>query len=215
MSSARFSSSNGVTYPYPASRTWRLGLPVLLLGLALGYKLSSEITGTTSGSLLVGLGLIILIAFYMIWFGGTLIIGAARRSIGMTVTLDGISVATIFGTRWADWSCLGPFVEGSFNAGKQGILPCVTAPVVGPDVSKNLLHKHTFLIANVFGVPNHRLVEDLNTARAGVKLPATYRALSVVGGLRQYLKRLSPTKAILSVIGIALFCSNLYRILTH
>jgi hypothetical protein len=212
---SRFKSPNGVTYPYPASRTWGIGLPLLLLGLGFSYKILSITIAFKDGVLIPALSIIMLMSAFIIWMGAASVIGALRRSIGVTVTSEGVSSTTIFGTRWAEWSSLGSFTEGTFNGGRQGVLPCVNAPIIGLGASKGLRRKKTFLIVDVFGIPASDLAAEINAARPGSDTlapdAAAARSSRIVAGPR----RLSVRTVIVTGIAIVVFCLQFYRLLTN
>lgn len=93
---------------------------MLLVGLGFGYKLLSLKIGFTNGVVIAAVAFAMLMAPFMIWLGAASIIGAVRRSTGVTVTSEGIASTSIFGTSWAEWSSLGSFTEGTLQVGPCG-----------------------------------------------------------------------------------------------
>jgi len=62
------------------------------------------------------------------------------------VTATRITVTSILGTRWADWSSLEPFGVDTVHVPRRMGRVMATARIIGTDVSKNLLSQFYFNI---------------------------------------------------------------------
>ena len=99
--------------------------------------------------------------------GVLLCIGARRGTAGVTLTKRGIRLtSSLFGDRWADWSSLTPFVEGTSARPSGTNRRCARARIVGPGVSKNLRRWGEFVIFDGFSTPIATMIGDMNAWRA-------------------------------------------------
>src|SRR5580658_3233097 len=68
-------------------------------------------------------------------------VNAVLQAIALTVTSTRITVASIRGTQWAEWSSLTAFVLGTRPAGRRPEMACARGGIIGPRGSANLLGK--------------------------------------------------------------------------
>jgi rhomboid protease GluP len=98
-----------------------------------------------------------------------LLFGAARGLPRLTFTDDTVILATLFGTKWAEWNSLGPFETVSSYGGRRAVVR-LQANITGSNVSPNLLKKKTFIISDSFA-----------SSLAAIADEARVRRLKVVG----------------------------------
>ena len=114
----------------------------------------------------LGIGLVVAGAV-MVLLGGWICLCAWCRWLAVTVTDMGVRQTTIFGTRWAEWSSLGPFAAATGAPREDGGIPSASARVVGLAASKNLRVRRRrgsaeFSIPDNYTTPIATMIAEMN-----------------------------------------------------
>jgi hypothetical protein len=163
-----------VTYHVKSANSWMIGGTFLVMSLPLGYIAISQLLmplrfpsgpdlGIALGS---GVGMASLSGLCCL-AGALLCIGARRGTAGVTLTKKGLRItSSLFRDRWADWSSLTPFVEGTYARPSGPNVKCARARIVGPGVSKNLRRWGEVVILDNSSTPIAEMIDEMNAWRA-------------------------------------------------
>jgi hypothetical protein len=157
--------SDVVIYRPDPSSKWTLGGILIFFGL---FQLLPSFTLLrVAGGVATAMGLLMLGVACVVGGGGVLVCFRQWRGLDrVTVTSTRITVASIRGTQWAEWSSLTSFALGTRPTGRGPEMPCAKAGIVGPRVSANLLGKGEFVIPDdTCSEPAETIVDELNALR--------------------------------------------------
>jgi hypothetical protein len=183
-------ASGVVTYrPDPSSKRTMGGI-LIFFGLFL--LVPSFTLLRVAGGVATAMGLLMLGVACVLGGAGVLVCFRQWRGLDrVTVTSTRITVASIRGTQWAEWSSLTAFVLGTWPAGRRPEMACARAGIIGPRVSANLLGKGEFVLPDdACSEPAETIVDELNALRprshahgamAEVRVKDEPRSWSVVG----------------------------------
>jgi membrane associated rhomboid family serine protease len=100
-------------------------------------------------------------------FGILFVINALLGLPRLTQTPDGIRLITAFGSKWANWNSLEPFVIKSVEPRRGKPIRTASAKVIGQSViSKGLTPAKSFPLVDHFQTDIETVVAELNAARA-------------------------------------------------
>lgn len=125
-------------------------------------------------------------------------LGAVRGLPRLAVTKDGITLTTLFGTKRANWSSLGPFEAIRYTRGGHR----AEAEFVGPDESGK-----RFAIPDVFSIDPDQMVPELNAWRAqalGLPPPAAEDPQDVGSGATLALVAMATFAVMLPIVAVVL-----------
>jgi hypothetical protein len=183
-------ASDVVIYRPDPSSKWTMGGILIFFGL---FPLLPSFTLLrVAGGVANAMGLLMLGVACVIGGAGVLVCFRQWRGLDrVTVTSTGITVASIRGTQWAEWSSLTAFALGTRPTGRGPEMPCAKAGIIGPRVSANLLGKGEFAIPDdACSEPAETIVDELNALRprshanhaiVEARIEAESRGGSVVG----------------------------------
>jgi hypothetical protein len=103
---------------------------------------------------------------YLLGLGILTIAGTFRGLPSLTVTPRGISLKTVFRTRWADQGSLAPFELATRQQGFPRTVIVATSRIVGTGVSRNLLRRKKLTIPDHFRTPIGAIVANLKACHA-------------------------------------------------
>ena len=154
-------------YASNRSKQWRLCAFAMVFGLLGLLPLGKILHWLSGGPMPDAQTFFAASCLLFIPFGILLAIGAMRGLPRLTVMPQGIKAEALFGTRWANWDSLEPFVLKTVYAGRLNKqVQSASARVTGSDASARLLRTKIFTLTDHFQEPIATLAAELNAARA-------------------------------------------------
>lgn len=169
MGEPAFTSSEIKVYPSNSAKLWRVGALGIGLGLLLGFLPLRAVLHWLSGGPMPSSDMFTAATCLLfIPLGLLSVLGALRGLQRLTVMPQGIKAEALFGTRWANWDSLEPFVLKTVHAGRLNKqVRSASARVTGSHASARLQRTKTFTLTDHFLEPIAALAAELNAARAG------------------------------------------------
>jgi len=165
-SPAAASGPAGVTYLRRPGEVWAKGGTILAVSLPVFFISVRFLHLVAESNVWLGIGLVLMGAA-MVLLGAWICLCAWCRWLAVTVTEAGVRQTTIFGTRWAEWSSLGPFAAAMASARDDRGKPSARARVVGLAASKNLRGRTLrggaeFSIPDNYTTPIATMIAEMN-----------------------------------------------------
>ena len=158
-----------ICYRPRRTTTWCVGAGLMLGAVAAGrLMLAAALTAGTFADLhIIGLSVL---ACASLLLGSRVLANAVLGRPCLSVTVDGVRLDGLLGTRWAARRSLGPFQVAAAQAGLgRGAVLAARARIVGAEVSRSLRGRRQFIITDTFQTPIGTVVAEINARHQNVE----------------------------------------------